>query len=153
MVRSSTEVEYWTLAAGTFKIAWVNSMLLELGIRLLEPPSLLCDNVGATHLSLNLVMHSRMQHITIDPHFIQDYVARGTLKVGHVSTEDQLADMLTKPLPHLWFRCLSSKIGIIDGTLPLRGHIGGLNAPQSTAVVTKISTSPLATSTPQLHNK
>jgi hypothetical protein len=40
-------------------------------------PLLLCDNVGATQLSLNPVFHSRMKHIAIDLHFVCDFVHRG----------------------------------------------------------------------------
>jgi hypothetical protein len=50
------------------------ALLHELGFPLKVPPSLLCDNLGATHLSFNLVHHSRMKHIQIDLHFVRDQV-------------------------------------------------------------------------------
>ena len=40
-----------------------------------------------------------MKHVAIDFHFIRDQVQTGSLRVSHVSSEDQLADVLTKPLP------------------------------------------------------
>jgi len=43
-------------------------------------PSLYHDNIGATELSLNPVMHSRMKHITIDLYFVRDLVSKGVLK-------------------------------------------------------------------------
>jgi hypothetical protein len=66
VARSSTEAEYRALATTASDIAWIKSLLDELGLKLREPPLLLCDNVGATQLSLNPVIHSRMKHIAID---------------------------------------------------------------------------------------
>ncbi|RVW20812.1 Retrovirus-related Pol polyprotein from transposon RE2 [Vitis vinifera] len=85
---------------GNNPISWRtrNLFLMNLGLTLCEPPLLLYDNVGATQLSLNPVMHSRMKHIAIDLHFVYDFVHRGKLCVAHVHKDDQLVDLLTKPL-------------------------------------------------------
>ena len=123
IARSSTEAEYRALAATTSEIAWLTSLLSELHLPLSKPPLILCDNIGATQLSLNPVMHSRMKHIAIDLHFVRDYVNKGLLDVRHVSTHDQFADLLTKALPKARFHLLKSKIGVLDGTSILRGCI------------------------------
>ena len=123
MARSSTEAEYRALATAAFDIAWIKSLLDELGLMLHEPPLLLYVNVGATQLSLNLVLHSRMKHIAIDLHFVRDFVHRGKLRVAHVHMDDQLADLLTKPLARSRFTLLRDKINVADETSILRGHI------------------------------
>jgi hypothetical protein len=74
VARSSTEAEYRALATTASDIAWIKSLLDELGLKLREPPLLLCDNVGATQLSLNHVIHSRMKHIAIDLYFVHNFV-------------------------------------------------------------------------------
>ena len=71
-----------------------------------------CDNVGATYLSANPIFHSRMKHLALDYHFIRANVQSGILRVSHISTKDQLANALTKPLSHLKFTELASKIGV-----------------------------------------
>ena len=53
-----------------------------------------------------------MKHVAIDYHFIRDQVQSGALRVTHVSSNDQLADVLTKPLPHTCFQLLKAKIGL-----------------------------------------
>jgi histone deacetylase 1/2 len=68
---SSTEAEYRALASETL---WLLTLFTELGYSTLAPPHLLCDNLGATHLSFNPVQHSRMKHIQIDLHFVRDII-------------------------------------------------------------------------------
>ena len=53
-----------------------------------------------------------MKHVAIDYHFLRDQVQSGALRMAHVSSVDQLADLLTKPLPHSQFQKLRVKIGL-----------------------------------------
>lgn len=87
-------------------------MLSELYIDMITTPVIYYDNVGATQLSSNLVFHSRMKHVAIDYHFLREKVQTGKLRVAHVSSADQLADLLTKPLPRSQFQHLYDKIGL-----------------------------------------
>ena len=64
-----------------------------------------------------------MKHIALDYHFIRNQVQSGALRVVHVSTKDQLADALTKPLSRATFNLLSTKIGVSQRPSILRGHI------------------------------
>lgn len=112
--RSSTESEYRAVANTASEIRWVCSLLTELGVTLTHAPVIYCNNVGATYLCANPVFHSRMKHLALDYHFIGELVQSGILRVVHVSTDDQLADALTKALPHPRFIELSSKIGVIN---------------------------------------
>ena len=120
--RSSTKAEYRAVAATAAELAWIQSLLEELGIHLEKPPTIFCDNVGATYLSSNPVFHSRMKHIAIDFHFVRDRVGKKLLTVSHVNTKDQLADCLTKALSLPRFALLQSKIGVSDGASILRGR-------------------------------
>jgi hypothetical protein len=96
--RSSTEAEYKSVANATAEIIWIQGLLQELGIYLSRAPTLWCDNLGATYLSLNPVFHARTKHIEVDYHFVRERVARKALDIRFISTHDQLADALTKPL-------------------------------------------------------
>ena len=102
---------------------WFHSLITELGLHLQHPPQVFFYNIGATHFNLNPVQHTRMKHIEIDLLFVRDLVQKGRVTVNHVHTLDQLADLLTKPLPHHHFQTLQSKIGVTDGTSILWGHI------------------------------
>ena len=71
VARSSTEVEYRAVAAATSEIMWLQNLLKELHVPLSKQPLLFCDNVGATYLCSNPVLHSRMKHISLDFHFVR----------------------------------------------------------------------------------
>lgn len=112
VARSSTEAEYRAVSATASEVKWLFSLLREVGVKIDSVPTIYCDNIGATYLSANPVFHSRMKHLALDYHFIREQVQNGTLRVTHVSTKDQLADGLTKPLPRTRFGMLFTKIGI-----------------------------------------
>jgi hypothetical protein len=97
--RSSTEAEYKAMSNATAEVIWVESLLAELGVKLLRPSCLWCDNLGATYLSANPVFHARAKHIEIDFHFVRERVAKRQLEVRFISSNDQVADGFTKALP------------------------------------------------------
>ncbi|GKU86297.1 hypothetical protein SLEP1_g837 [Rubroshorea leprosula] len=123
VARSSTEVEYRALAASSFELFWVSHLLDELSIPITDPPALYCDNVSATYLSGNPVLHSRMKHITVDLHFVCDLVDKKVLRVSHIASIDQLADWFTKPFHSTRFICLLDKIGVADVTSILQRRV------------------------------
>jgi hypothetical protein len=54
------------------------------------------DNVSAVYLSTNPVQHQRVKHMEIDLHFVRDRVAIGEVRVIHIPTTSQFADIFTK---------------------------------------------------------
>ena len=62
-----------------------------------------CNNQGAMLLSKNQVIHKRTKHIDVRLHFIHDILAKGNIAVKKVATEENHADMITKPLPSCKF--------------------------------------------------
>lgn len=96
--RSSTEAEYKAIANLTAEMIWIKSLLKELGVYQSKAPRLWCDNLGATYLTSNPVFHARTKHIEVDFHFVREQVARKAMEVRFISSSDQVADILTKPL-------------------------------------------------------
>lgn len=64
-----------------------------------------------------------MKHIALAFHFVREQVQKGLLRVAYVSTEDQLADVLTKPLLRQRFAILVRKLGLTSPVSNLRGHV------------------------------
>jgi hypothetical protein len=76
--------------------------------------SLLCDNESAIKMTQNPVQHSRTKHIDISHHFIRDHQLKGEISIESISTEDQLADIFTKPLDKKRFYKLKNELNILD---------------------------------------
>lgn len=113
VARSSTESEYKVLADTAVELTWLQTLMFELGIYLSLPPTLWCDNIGATYLCANPVFYARTKHVEIDFHFVRDKVARKDLNVQFLSTKDQLADIFTKPLASSRHKLLCSKLHVV----------------------------------------
>ncbi|KAF3658536.1 hypothetical protein T459_11353 [Capsicum annuum] len=122
--RSSTEAEYRAVAATVSETNWLTSLLHELRFRISDIPWIFCDNVSTTYICANPVFHSRMKHIAIDFHFVREQVQNKDIAVQHLHSADQVADMLTKPLPRVSFVKHFSKLGVVDIT-NLRGRNNG----------------------------
>lgn len=71
-----------------------------------------CDNISATELAKNPVYHSRTKHIELDMHFIRDKVLARELEINYIPSEEQIADILTKPLTFTQFNYLRSILNV-----------------------------------------
>ena len=58
------------------------------------------------------MFHERTKHIDVRYHYIRDVIAKGGVKVCKISTHDNLADMMTKPVPITKFELCSSLVGV-----------------------------------------
>ncbi|GJZ71970.1 hypothetical protein Tco_0635821 [Tanacetum coccineum] len=92
---------------------WMKQALVDYGIRLDDIP-IMCDNKGAIDLSKNPVQHSQTKHIEIQHHFLRDNVQKGNISIEKVSSEDNIADILTKPLKREPFNYLRLGLGMME---------------------------------------
>ncbi len=96
--KSSTEAEYRAMSAVCSEIVWLRRLLADFGMTPSIPTPLFCDNESAVKIASNPVFHERTKHIEIDCHFVREKFEQGLITLPHVSTKDQIADILTKSL-------------------------------------------------------
>lgn len=101
--RSSAEAEYRGVENVVSESCWLRNLLLELHCPVKKATLVYCDNVSAIYLSGNRVQHQCTKHIEMDIHFVREQVARGQVRVLHVSSRYQIADIFTKGLPLILF--------------------------------------------------
>ena len=112
---STTESEYISAASCCAQLLYMRQTLRDYGVNFDKVP-LLCDNKSAIQIAHNPVQHNKTKHIEIRHHFIRDHVARGDIGLSYVGTEDQLADIFTKPLDKARFHELRHELNIIDSS-------------------------------------
>nr|GEV45210.1 ribonuclease H-like domain-containing protein [Tanacetum cinerariifolium] len=110
--RSSAEAEYQGVANAVAETCWLRNLLRELHTPLSTATLVYCDNVSAVYLSSNPVQHQRTKHIEIDIHFVRDLVFTGRIRVLHVPSRYQYADIFTKGLPTTLFDEFRSSLSV-----------------------------------------
>ena len=101
--QSSAESEYRGVANIVSESCWLRNLLLELHCPIKTATLVYCDNVSAIYLSGNPIQHQRTKHIEMDIPFVREKVARGEVRVLHVPSRYQIADIFTKGLPLILF--------------------------------------------------
>ncbi|PKU83116.1 Retrovirus-related Pol polyprotein from transposon TNT 1-94 [Dendrobium catenatum] len=112
VAKSSTEAEYRALSAGLSDVLWLRRLAQELGIPQQSPTLIYCDNTSAIAIAQNPVFHARTKHIEIDYHFIRQHLDSKEIRLVHISSNDQIADILTKPFTSSRFTELRHKLSI-----------------------------------------
>jgi hypothetical protein len=112
---STAEAEYIATGACCAQILYMKQTLLDYGVVLDKVP-LLCDNESVVKIANNLVQHSRTKHIDIRHHFLRDHIAKNDISLEGVRSENQLADIFTKPLDEATFCRLRSELNVLDSS-------------------------------------
>ncbi|GJS64148.1 ribonuclease H-like domain-containing protein [Tanacetum coccineum] len=112
ILRSSAEAEYQGVANVVAETAWIRNLLCELHAPIFTTTLVYYDNVSVIYLSYNLVQHQRTKHIKLDIHFVRDFVAKDLVRVMHVPSRYQYADIFTKGLPNAMFQDFHSSLNV-----------------------------------------
>ena len=89
----------------------MKATLSDFGLRFGKIP-LLVDSTSAISVAKNPVLHSRTKHIDVRFHFLRDHYEKGDIDLVHVASENQLADIFTKPLEFGAFVRLRGELGV-----------------------------------------
>ena len=115
MSLSTVEAEYIVAGSCCAQLLWMKKLLHNYGIPQ-DTMCVFCDNTSAINLSKNPIQHSKSKYIEIRYHFIQDLVEDKVVYLEFIHTDNQKADIFTKPLDGPWFESLRKTIDV--GTIP-----------------------------------
>jgi hypothetical protein len=112
---STVEAEYIAAGSCCTQLLYLKQSLVDYNIKLGSVP-LLCDNESAVKIAKTPVLHSRTKHIDIRHHFLREKEANVDIALQNVKSEEQLADIFTKPLNEHTFVRLRNDLNVLDAT-------------------------------------
>ncbi|GAA0164083.1 hypothetical protein LIER_19802 [Lithospermum erythrorhizon] len=108
---STTEAEYIASRSSCTQLLWMKQMLEEYDVKP-GVMTLYCDNISAISISKNPVQHNKTKHIDIRHHFIRELVEDKVIKLEHISTKRQMANIFIKRLDVNQFEYLRTALGL-----------------------------------------
>ncbi|XP_048227206.1 secreted RxLR effector protein 161-like [Ricinus communis] len=109
---STTEVEFVAAAACASQAIWMKRIFEKLSQEESKCTTIYCDNSSKIKLSKNPVLHGRSKHIDVRFHFLPDLTKDGIVELVHCGTQNQLVDLMTKPLTVVVFQKFRSQLGV-----------------------------------------
>ena len=107
---SSTEAELVSLCAVSKEIVWIRRVAQELKFIDKAPTRIMCDNQSAIHIYNNERVAHRTRHMNVQVMFSKEQVYNGETTVEHTTSNDQLADLLTKGTTNSKFKANRDKM-------------------------------------------
>ncbi|KAL0406196.1 UNVERIFIED_CONTAM: Retrovirus-related Pol polyprotein from transposon TNT 1-94 [Sesamum latifolium] len=100
---STTEAEYIAASEAAKEAVWMKNYIQELGVvpSIAEPVVIFCDNNGTISQAKELRSHHHSKHILRRYHLLREMVSRGDYRMDQVSSGENTADPLTKPMSHV----------------------------------------------------
>ena len=114
---STCEAEYVAATSCVCHAIWLRNLLKELNLPQEEPTKIFVDNKSAIALAKNPVFHDRSKHIDTRYHYIRECVTKMDVQLEYVKTNDQVADIFTKPLKREDFIKMRSLLGVTKSSL------------------------------------
>jgi transposase InsO family protein len=109
---STTESEYIALSQAVQELTWLMLLISDLLETQGDTPIMYADNQSAIRLVKNPEFHKRTKHIDVRYHYIREKYADGKFILEYVKSKDQLADIMTKPIPREQFQYLRARLQI-----------------------------------------
>jgi predicted solute-binding protein len=105
---STCEAEYMAATSAACQGVWLAQLLGDIKNKAVKSVELKVDNQSTMALMKNSIFHDKSKDIRMRYHFIQQSMEDGDVHSYYVSSEDQLAGILTKALPKAIFEDLQA---------------------------------------------
>lgn len=114
---STTEAEYIAAALCACQCVWLRRVTEKLGIEEKSGTVIMCDNSSTIQLSKNPVFHGKSKHIDVKFHFLRDLVNEGIVELSYCNSQNQIADIMTKPIKLEQYEKLRGMLGVTEVSL------------------------------------
>ena len=84
----------------------------------LDATSIFCDYQSCIKLFENPVFHDKYKQINIKYRYICDMVEKGAVKLQYVAIDEQVMNVLTKPLSKVKFEYFRENLGVVQKDVP-----------------------------------
>jgi hypothetical protein len=112
VAQSTAEAEFIAATAAVNQALWLRKLMVDLKEEQASSTKVFVDNQAAIAISSNPVFHGKTKHFNIKLYFIREVQNNGDVSLTYCRSDDQLADIFTKPLPRNKFEQLRLKIGV-----------------------------------------
>ena len=112
MAQSTAEAEFVAATASVNQALWLRKILMDLNLEQKESTKIFVDNQATIAISHNPVFHGKTKHFNIKLFFLREVQKEESVTLVYCKSEDQLADLFTKPLPISKFEFLRQKISV-----------------------------------------
>jgi hypothetical protein len=96
---SSCESEIKAIDETVRQAVWLRGFLSELGFPQNEPTVIFTDSISAKTLIDSFNIGNNSAHLVMRINYLHEMVENGTVQLKYIDTLNQIADILTKPLP------------------------------------------------------
>ena len=103
---STTKSEYIGASQTVKELIWLSRLMKDLVRFKFDIPVMYVDNQSAIRIRKNPEFHKRTKHIDVRYHFLRQYYEQENFDLQYINTNEQVADIFTKPLSNPRFEYL-----------------------------------------------
>ena len=111
---STAEAEYVALSTCAQEAIWLTKLFFDITGLEVTPMKIYEDNQAVICIAKNNEFHSKTKYMDIKLHFVRNLVKTKRFEVKYLTTNDMIADILTKPVPRQHFKYLRELCGIME---------------------------------------
>jgi hypothetical protein len=114
IAQSTCDAEYIACFEAARECMWLRMLTTEINLPQPHPTLLLTDNESTLALAKDPHFHACAKHINTRWHYIRECIDNSDIYLSYINTNDNVADILTKPLSTPTFLCLHSFLGLCN---------------------------------------
>lgn len=113
VAHSTAEAEFVAISEAAKEAVWIERILNDFGQTVVNPIEMMEDNQSCIRMLSDKKGSRKTRHIDIKYKFIQDLICKKKMTAIYIGTDDQIADILTKPLEGKKFAQFTEDMGLV----------------------------------------